>query len=410
MDAASSLGGAWERFRASFEGEAGANDFALALVAALAFPPLRYLLDRTVFDYVGASLVAPRARRALLERARKRKALAYPSGGGEGAPPHAAASSAAAPAGLRRRAVGRNGVVGGADACDASSMDADDGAEAEALERAVRSKVDKFKESCWKALVYASFSLYGFAATVDKPWFLDRAAFWQVDPRFAGPPPPGAPPAWEGHHCPRACVHAPWPACSTASFPLAVKVYYAIELGFYVQALFSLVFWETRRKDFAVMMLHHVVTLALIFYSHHTTLLRIGTMVFLLHDLSDVPMELAKAFKYLDMPTLTAFFLGAFFLVWTLSRLVYFPAVIIRAAMWEAVVKCPHIPHKLYMHFAAFNCLLVLLLGCHVYWTALILQIVAKAIFQGKIDDVREGKDGPDGAGGPEHDTDSEDE
>ena len=88
-----------------------------------------------------------------------------------------------------------------------------------------------------------------------------------------------------------------------------------MELGYYLQGIVSLVFWETRRKDFGVMMAHHVVTVILIVFSHYTRLLRIGTMVLLLHDVSDIPLELAKASRYANMKSLCDAFFAVFFLV-----------------------------------------------------------------------------------------------
>ena len=79
--------------------------------------------------------------------------------------------------------------------------------------------------------------------------------------------------------------------------------------------------------DFGVMMAHHVVTVILITFSHWARLLRIGTMVFLAHDVSDVPLELAKASRYANIDGLTNVFFAIFFLVWIMSRIVYFPAV-----------------------------------------------------------------------------------
>ena len=47
-----------------------------------------------------------------------------------------------------------------------------------------------------------------------------------------------------------------------------VKAYYAAEGAFYTASVFMLLLWEERRKDFWVMMLHHLVTFALITASY----------------------------------------------------------------------------------------------------------------------------------------------
>ena len=44
---------------------------------------------------------------------------------------------------------------------------------------------------------------------------------------------------------------------------------YCGELAFMVASVFMLVFWETRRKDFSVMMTHHFATITLIAVSYY---------------------------------------------------------------------------------------------------------------------------------------------
>ena len=47
-------------------------------------------------------------------------------------------------------------------------------------------------------------------------------------------------------------------------------MYYAMELTFYSGSIFMLAFWEERRHDYLVMMLHHVVSVVLIAASYAT--------------------------------------------------------------------------------------------------------------------------------------------
>jgi len=53
-------------------------------------------------------------------------------------------------------------------------------------------------------------------------------------------------------------------------FRFPVTVFYMCECGFYIYSIAALLMWETRRKDFAVMMSHHVITVILIGYSYIT--------------------------------------------------------------------------------------------------------------------------------------------
>ena len=50
---------------------------------------------------------------------------------------------------------------------------------------------------------------------------------------------------------------------------MPLRQVYCAELGFMVASLFMLVFWGTRRNDFAVMMTHHLATITLIAVSYY---------------------------------------------------------------------------------------------------------------------------------------------
>ncbi|VDM22263.1 unnamed protein product [Hydatigera taeniaeformis] len=66
--------------------------------------------------------------------------------------------------------------------------------------------------------------------------------------------------------------------------------YYMVELAYYVSGLIW-VFLEVKRKDFIVMLTHHVVTVALIAFSYLTNYFRIGSVIMLLHDSADFWLE-----------------------------------------------------------------------------------------------------------------------
>ena len=168
----------------------------------------------------------------------------------------------------------------------------------------------------------------------------------------------------------------------------------ALTFGHYLSGVFMLLFWEARRKDHTVMMAHHLVTLALIVISYEVHLVRVGSMIMLLHDFSDIFLESAKIFKYSgNEQGSTVMFVG-FLLAWVATRLVYFPAHIIRSALFSALWHCPE-PLRLGLmgYFFMFNGLLLALLGFHIYWTYFIFKIVYDLLVKGDLDDKREESD-----------------
>jgi ceramide synthetase len=50
--------------------------------------------------------------------------------------------------------------------------------------------------------------------------------------------------------------------------PFDIKLIYIVECGFYIHSTYATLFMDARRKDFYVMIAHHVLTLMLISISY----------------------------------------------------------------------------------------------------------------------------------------------
>lgn len=51
---------------------------------------------------------------------------------------------------------------------------------------------------------------------------------------------------------------------------------------------------QVRRKDWLESMIHHIATTLLLVYSYYVNFTRVGVMVLLVHDMSDIFLEAAK--------------------------------------------------------------------------------------------------------------------
>ena len=49
-----------------------------------------------------------------------------------------------------------------------------------------------------------------------------------------------------------------------------IKLLYFIECGFYLHSIYATLYMDTVRKDFMVMIIHHVLTMTLITFSYAT--------------------------------------------------------------------------------------------------------------------------------------------
>lgn len=101
--------------------------------------------------------------------------------------------------------------------------------------------------------------------------------------------------------------------------PYDVKFLYFIECGFYLHSIYATVYMDAVRKDFVVMLIHHVLTITLISISYATRLHRhnsltvyyiysvfissryhkIGVLVIFVHDVTDILLEFTKCNVYL---------------------------------------------------------------------------------------------------------------
>jgi ceramide synthetase len=168
-----------------------------------------------------------------------------------------------------------------------------------------------------------------------------------------------------------------------------VAALYDAQLSFYFSSIFMIIFWEVRRKDFAAMFTHHIVTVALLAASARLSFWRAGAAVMALHDACDVLMEAAKCFNYLgaDGPATAAF--AAFIVAWAVLRLGIYPLGIVRSAVRDLPAALGGRPPMWWGFVAGLGALLVL----HIYWFGLIARVAWMRVSTGGGRDVREDDD-----------------
>lgn len=227
------------------------------------------------------------------------------------------------------------------------------------FDEATQAKIIKCSESLWKLTYYAMIEAFVLRISYKEPWFRDTKEY------FTG-----------------------WPN-QELKFPL--KIFYMCQCGFYMYSIAALVAWETRRKDFAVMMSHHVITVFLISFSYITGFFRIGSIILALHDANDVFMEAAKVFKYSEKELGASVFFGLFALSWLILRLIFFPFWVISATSndLQYYLKLSDPYHK--SMYYIFNTMLITLLIFHVYWGILICSMIMRQLKnKGKVgEDIR---------------------
>uniref|UniRef100_A0A8C9T5Y5 Ceramide synthase 3a n=1 Tax=Scleropages formosus TaxID=113540 RepID=A0A8C9T5Y5_SCLFO len=151
--------------------------------------------------------------------------------------------------------------------------------------------------------------------------------------------------------------------------------YYILEMSFYVSLLFSITF-DVKRKDFKEQIIHHLATLTLLAFSWCVNYIRIGSLVMITHDASDVLLESAKLFNYAKWETTCNSIFVVFAIVFMVTRLIIFPFWLIHCT-WVYPVEM----YPAFFGYYFFNAMLVVLLLLHIFWAYLILRMVRKFLF-----------------------------
>ncbi|XP_029624005.1 ceramide synthase 2 isoform X1 [Salmo trutta] len=201
----------------------------------------------------------------------------------------------------------------------------------------------KFREASWRFVFYLLALIGGVVSLYDKEWFYDTREVWNGFPKQT---------MLDSQY---------W--------------YYILEMSFYGSLLFRVTF-DVKRKDFKEQIIHHLATLTLLSFSWCVNYIRIGTLVMLIHDASDVLLESAKLFNYAKWETTCNSLFVVFAIVFMVTRLIIFPFWLIHCTWVYPTLQYPP-----FFGYYFFNVMLVVLLFLHIFWAYLILRMVNKFLF-----------------------------
>jgi hypothetical protein len=160
----------------------------------------------------------------------------------------------------------------------------------------------------------------------------------------------------------------------------------------------------TARGDFREMFVHHIITNFLVIGSSCFRFTRVGSMVFLIHDISDVPVDMSKLANFLKWEVTTAACFVAMVIVWGVMRLIVLPFVIYKSILFESWMVCGDTANPdlyvgvdalyfvFYRHF--FFVATGLLIILHLAWFAIFLQMGWVLVRKGETHDLTENKTG----------------
>uniref|UniRef100_A0A4W4F9C2 TLC domain-containing protein n=1 Tax=Electrophorus electricus TaxID=8005 RepID=A0A4W4F9C2_ELEEL len=176
---------------------------------------------------------------------------------------------------------------------------------------------------------------------------------------------------------------------SGMSVPTDIAIAYLIQASFYGHSIYATVHMDAWRKDSKVMLVHHIITLALIIFSYAFRYHNIGVLVLFLHDISDIQLEFTKLNIYFRTRGGRYYLLVSLFCCRFLFRLYWFPLKVLYTSCVSSLQTVPNIPFYFF-----FNTLLFALLLMNIYWFLVRRVLVLKADGRGLVEKLSAGKHG----------------
>lgn len=245
-------------------------------------------------------------------------------------------------------------------------------------------RIYKFSEYCFRLCYHASMSLFGL-------WVFSRDTWWL--PKNGG-------------------MRNLWINFPHHNLSPEMIWYTILQAGYNVEAMYSLLVmsfdiqfkgfpqikWsKTVRGDFREMFVHHIITNALTFGSSHFRSTRIEATFLILHDLSDVPVDLSKLCHFLKWKNSTVVVFTIMTIVWAITRLFILPFECFRSLLFEShiVLIEKSVPPLVYFCYRPFFLFLVgSIIFLHCLWFFMMLKMFSKFFRVGEIHDLSEHKRG----------------
>ncbi|ODV65694.1 putative sphingosine N-acyltransferase [Hyphopichia burtonii NRRL Y-1933] len=172
------------------------------------------------------------------------------------------------------------------------------------------------------------------------------------------------------------------------------KIYYLGQAAFWVQQSIVLILQlEKPRKDFKELVLHHIVTIALIWNSYRFHFTWMGLAVYITMDVSDFFLALSKTLNYLDSPVTIPFF------VLFMSTWIYLRHYLNLKILWSVLTEFKTVGEwDLNWDTQQYKCwisqpIVFFLIGAlqlvNTYWLFLILRILYRLFNSGEAKDDR---------------------
>lgn len=168
------------------------------------------------------------------------------------------------------------------------------------------------------------------------------------------------------------------------NIPKYLKFYYMLSLSYYCEDMIEHIF-KSPNFDYFEMILHHIITMMLIFCSYFNSFWNFGIFVLMQMDLADIFIGLIRVF--MDFINKYITFLIYIGILWGFIHfriLAYVYCILFKFSM-RARVSIDNYSHTV----TIISILLVSLLALNIYWLILLLRMGFRLVFHGKAQDLQ---------------------
>jgi len=242
-------------------------------------------------------------------------------------------------------------------------------------------RIQKFGEYCFRLLYHASIGVYGLYYFSSKEWWKNGTIYlWNDWPRQ--PIEPGM------------------------TFYYLIQAAYNVDALIYLARLSYCLKWkdgvprlawsETVRGDFREMAIHHIITNALVFSSSYLRLTRAGSVVFMIHDISDVPIDMSKLANFVKWKTTTAVCFALMVITWFITRLGILPFILFPSILYETPIMIDYglNPIFYYAYRWPLFIMVAFMILLHCCWFKMMLKMGYVLVWTGETHDLSEHKSG----------------
>jgi len=165
----------------------------------------------------------------------------------------------------------------------------------------------------------------------------------------------------------------------------------------FIQSPISIGWSPTCRGDFREMAFHHMLTNALVFLSSYYRFEIGGSTLFVVHDVSDVPVDLSKLANFMKWKVTTIVCFVTMVIIWAITRLGILPFYIVKGIFMESHL----LPTKFDMDIRHYRMLqpifypmYIALIALHAFWFHMFIKIGYYLAFKNEVHDLTEHKNG----------------